>query len=71
MVLVSIGMIYLTVLITFLSRLLGFEGIAEQDNFPTWMLEKRLALSSIPITLMYFFCRCHFVGTNQDKDFGI
>jgi thioredoxin-like negative regulator of GroEL len=28
-------------------RLLGFEGVAEQDNFPTWALEKRLALASI------------------------
>lgn len=27
-------------------RLLGFEGVSEGDNFPTWQLEKRLALSS-------------------------
>jgi thioredoxin-like negative regulator of GroEL len=28
-------------------RLLGFEGVAEQDNFPTWAVEKRLALTSM------------------------
>jgi hypothetical protein len=27
--------------------LLGFEGVSEGDAFPTWMLEKRLALSSM------------------------
>jgi thioredoxin-like negative regulator of GroEL len=35
-------------------RLLGFEGVAEMDRFPTLALEKRLALTSIILS-----CRSH------------